>query len=34
VNWSNVTREIHDNGTEKFIIVSPAAGNRFYRLQK
>jgi len=33
VNWSNVTT-ITDNGTNKFIIVSPTTGNRFYRLFK
>ena len=33
VNWSNVNT-ITDNGTNKFIIVNPPAGNRFYRLFK
>jgi hypothetical protein len=31
-NWSNVTDAIQDDGTNRFIIVSPPAGNRFYRL--
>lgn len=31
-NWTAVSETIADNGTSKFIIVSPAAGNRFYRL--
>jgi len=34
VNWSNVTSGIQDNGTDKFIFVSPPAGNRFYRLHR
>jgi hypothetical protein len=33
VNWSNVTA-INDDGTNRFIIVNPPAGNRFFRLQK
>jgi hypothetical protein len=33
VNWSNVTA-ISDNGTNRFIIVDPPTGNRFYRLVK
>lgn len=33
-NWSNVTDTIHDDGTNKYIIVDPATGNRFYRLIK
>ena len=34
VNWSNVTGAIQDNGTNRFIIVNPHAGSRFYRLFK
>jgi hypothetical protein len=34
VNWSNVTTLPTDNGTNKFIIVNPPTGNRFYRLFK
>ncbi len=34
VNWSNVTVTPTDNGTIKYIIVNPPAGNRFYRLFK
>jgi len=33
-NWSSVTNGIQDNGTEKFITVTPPTGNRFYRLHK
>jgi hypothetical protein len=33
-NWSTPGENITDNGTNKFIIVSPPAGNRFYRLFK
>ena len=32
VNWSNVTAEIRNNGTNKTVIVSPAERSRFYRL--
>jgi hypothetical protein len=31
-NWTTVPESITDNGTSKFIIARPAAGNRFYRL--
>lgn len=34
VNWSNVTRGIQDDGTNKSLIVNPPTGNRFYRLFK
>ena len=34
VNWSNVATTPGDNGTNKFIIVNPPNGNRFYRLFK
>lgn len=33
-NWSNVTGMIQDDDTNRFIIVNPPAGNRFYRLFK
>ena len=33
VNWSNVTSGIQDNGTIKYFIDGPLAGNRFYRLK-
>jgi hypothetical protein len=33
-NWTAVAETINDNGTEKFIIVNPPAGKRFYRLKK
>jgi len=32
-NWSNVTTTPTDNGTIKYVIVNPPAGNRFYRLR-
>jgi hypothetical protein len=32
VNWVAPSEIVTDNGTNKFIIVSPTAGNRFYRL--
>jgi len=31
-NWVAATNSVTDNGTSKFIIVSPPAGNRFFRL--
>ena len=34
LNWSNVSVGIQDNGTIKYLIVNPPAGNRFYRLFK
>ena len=34
INWSNVNAGIQDNGTNKFIIVNPPNGNRFFRLFK
>jgi hypothetical protein len=34
LNWSNVTSEIQDDGTNKTCIVNPPAGTRFYRLHK
>jgi hypothetical protein len=30
--WTTPTEPVNDNGTEKFIIVKPPTGNRFYRL--
>ena len=33
VNWSNVTSGVVDDGATKTLVVSPAAGNRFYRLK-
>lgn len=34
LNWSNVSAGIQDNGTNKYLIVNPPAGNRYYRLFK
>jgi len=33
-SWSGPSETINDNGTDKFIIVNPPTGNRFYRLNK
>jgi len=33
-NWSTPSEIVTDNGTNKFIIVNPPTGNRFYRLFK
>ena len=33
-NWSDVSGNINDNGTNRAVIVSPPSGNRFYRLFK
>ena len=34
-NWSTAVEDVNDNGTNKFIVVSPTvAGKRFYRLIK
>ena len=33
-SWNTPFESIFDNGTNKFIIVNPPAGNRFYRLFK
>ena len=33
-NWVAATESVTDNGTNKFVIVNPPAGNRFYRLSK
>lgn len=32
-NWVTPSETITDNGTNKFILVNPSAGNRFYRLK-
>ena len=32
--WVTPSESVTDNGTLKFIIVNPPAGNRFYRLSK
>jgi hypothetical protein len=32
--WNTPPENVTDNGTNKFIIVTPPAGNRFYRLSK
>ena len=32
-NWVTSAEPVQDNGTIKFIIVNPPAGNRFYRLK-
>jgi hypothetical protein len=31
-SWTTPSESVTDNGTEKFIIVKPPVGNRFYRL--
>ena len=33
-NWSNAPGTVLDDGTTRTVIVSPPAGNRFYRLKK
>jgi hypothetical protein len=33
-NWVSPPEPVNDNGTERFILVNPPAGNRFYRLSK
>ena len=30
--WTTPAETVNDNGTEKFIVVKPPVGNRFYRL--
>ena len=32
-NWVTPAESVTDNGTNKYIIVNPPAGNRFYRLK-
>jgi len=31
-SWTAPAETVEDNGTTKYIIVSPPAGKRFYRL--
>ncbi len=33
-NWTTPLETVNDNGTIKFIIVSPPTGNRFFRLHR
>jgi hypothetical protein len=33
-NWLAASQTVSDNGTNRFILVNPPAGNRFYRLFK
>ena len=33
-NWTTPSEPVSDNGTNRFIIVNPPSGNRFYRLVK
>ncbi len=33
-NWVGAPETVNDNGANRFIIVNPPAGNRFYRLFK
>ena len=33
-NWGAAPQSVTDNGTNRFIIVNPPTGNRFYRLFK
>jgi len=33
-SWLTPSEAVTDNGTNKFIIVNPAPGNRYYRLMK
>jgi hypothetical protein len=33
-NWVTPSETVNDNGTSKFILIAPPAGNRFYRLSK
>ncbi len=33
-NWVPPAETVHDDGTNRFIIVNPPTGNRFYRLHK
>jgi hypothetical protein len=32
-NWSRVELNVADDGTTKSVIVTPASGNRFFRLE-
>jgi hypothetical protein len=31
-NWAAPPETVNDNGTNKFILIAPPTGNRFYRL--
>ena len=33
-NWTTASQTVTDNGTNRFIVVNPPVGNRFYRLVK
>jgi hypothetical protein len=33
-NWTAPPESVTDDSTNKFILVNPPAGNRFYRLHK
>ncbi len=33
-NWVTPSETVNDNGTNRFIIVNPPSGNRFYRLKQ
>jgi hypothetical protein len=33
-NWTSAAQNATDNGTNKFIVVNPPSGNRYYRLFK
>ena len=33
-NWTTAPQTVTDNGTNRFIVVNPPVGNRFYRLVK
>jgi hypothetical protein len=32
-NWVTPAETVQDNGSFKYLLVSPPAGNRFYRLK-
>lgn len=34
VNWTTAPQAVTDNGTNKFILINPPSGNRYYRLLK
>jgi hypothetical protein len=31
-NWVTPPETVNDNGTNKFMLIAPPTGNRFYRL--
>jgi hypothetical protein len=31
-NWTTPPETVNDDGTNRFILIAPPAGNRFYRL--